>query len=226
MQRVFGCWFHRSELLTQATYEKLLEHATEILEQDQHGLKVVRLENGDILKIFRVKHLISSARIYSYARSFCRNAERLKLLGVPTVQVKNLYHFKESSNTVVVYQPLEGKTVKQLLNEKCLTESLTEQLGQFIAHLHDTGIYFRALHIGNIVLTPAGDFGLIDISEMSIFPWRLGCRRRLRNFARFWRVFEDKFTFGYNGIHYLIKGYHASCNKVDVKLKEIEKRLL
>lgn len=226
MRRLFGGWFYSSELLTEDQYHHLLKSAKEILEQDQHGLKVVRLENGNVLKIFRVKQLISSARIYSYARSFCRNAERLKLLGVPTVQIKNLYHFKESSNTVVVYQPLEGKTVKQLLNEKCMDESLAEQLGQFIAHLHDTGIYFRGLHIGNIVLTPAGDFGLIDISEMSIFPWRLGCRRRLRNFARFWRVFEDKYTFGYSGIHYLIKGYHASCKKVDVKLKEIEKRLL
>ncbi|HSH72223.1 MAG TPA: toluene tolerance protein [Methylophilaceae bacterium] len=226
MQRVFGCWFRHSELITADAYKQLLQSSTEILEQDQHGIKVVRLSNGDILKTFRVKHLISSARFFSYARSFCRNAERLKILAVPTVQIKHLYHFKESTNTVVIYQPLVGETVKHLLDKKMLTEELAEKLGKFIADLHDSGVYFRGLHLGNIVLTPTGDFGLIDISEMSIFPWRLGCRRRLRNFARFWRAFEDKFSFGYSGIHALIKGYHASCNKVDMKLKEIEKRLL
>jgi len=226
MRRVFGCWFQHSELLAEDAYQRLIKSAPVILEQDQHGIKVVLLESGDILKTFRVKHLLSSARFFSYARSFCRNAKRLKMLGIPTVEIKNLYHFKASTKSVVVYRPLEGETVKNLLNQELLTDDLAEKLGKFIADIHDSGIYFRGLHLGNIVLTPEGDFGLIDISEMTIFPWRLGCRRRLRNFARFWRTFEDKFMFGYAGIHALIKGYHASCSTVDIKLKEIEKRLL
>ena len=226
MQQVYGCWRWRSELLTVDGYRALLKTAGKILERNEEGVKVARLENGDILKVFRVKHLISSAHIFSYGRSFCRNSQRLAAMNIPTVQVKHLYHLQGSSSSAVIYKPLEGETVMELLRSQRLNEVLSERLGGFIAHLHDSGVYFRGLHMGNIVLTPSGDFGLIDISEMTIFPWRLSCHRRLRNFARFWRTLEDKFTFGYSGIHALIRGYHASCRKIDMKLKEIEKTLM
>jgi len=147
-------------------------------------------------------------------------------MNIPTVQVKNLYHLQGSSSSVVVYKPLEGDTVMELLRSQRLTEALSEKLGGFIAHLHDSGVYFRGLHMGNIVLTPSGEFGLIDISEMTIFPWKLSCHRRLRNFARFWRATEDKFTFGYVRIQALLKGYCASCKKNNLKLKQIEKSFI
>ena len=45
----------------------------------------------------------------------------------------------------------------ELLRSRPLTEELLEKLGGFIAYLHDWGVYFRGLHMGNIVLTPSGD---------------------------------------------------------------------
>lgn len=60
-------------------------------------------------------------------------------------------------------------------------------LGIFISKLHNLGIYFRSLHFGNIVQTPEGELGLIDIADMSIFPQALGLGRRLRNFRHIHR---------------------------------------
>ena len=91
-------FYSPSRLLTDDDYKVMSTDAT-VLEQDERGIKVLLLANGDILKIFRVKRVISGTNIYSYARRFCRNAKRLSALDIPTVRIKSLYHFKASKNT-------------------------------------------------------------------------------------------------------------------------------
>lgn len=211
MSMGFSFFVRRSCLLSAYEFEAMRATA-EVLEQDAHGLKVLRLQNGDILKLFRVKRTISSARLYSYARRFCRNAERLARLGIPTVQVRTLYHFADSRHTAVRYQPLQGITLRELSREGGLDEHFLARLGTFVATLHQQGIYFRSLHFGNIVLTPEDGLGLIDVADMSIFPWPLSCGRRLRNFRHMRRLPEDMDRLRGPGWQTLLKNYvrHAS----------------
>jgi tRNA A-37 threonylcarbamoyl transferase component Bud32 len=218
--------FQKSEPLTQAALNELLVNADTVFEQDQYGIKVAKLANGDFIKIFRIKNLISVARIYSYAKMFCRNAGRIAELGIPTVKVKQLYHIENSNKSAVIYAPLVGETILEILHSKRINTILCRDLGVFMANLHEKGIYFRGLHLGNIVLTPDNKLGLIDVADMTIFPWPLDCRRRLKNFSRFWRDFENKFMFGYESIQALIEGYHSNCKKVSVKLADIQKRMM
>lgn len=208
----------QSQLLSEEEFQLMLGSA-EVLEQDAHGLKVLKLASGDILKIFRIKHLFSSARIYSYARRFCRNAERLKKLGIPTVIIKKLYHFPDSTNSAVLYEPLQGNTLRALLLAQQLDELILCELGTFIARLHKSGVYFRSLHFGNIVWTPDKQLGLIDIADISIFPWALGCRRRARNFHHVRRIGEDLKSLGAQGWDtvmacYLAHSASAGCAKM------------
>lgn len=198
--------YQKSQELDEAQFRQWCATA-EILEQDAHGLKVLRLENGDILKIFRVKRLFSSARLYSYARRFCRNAARLASLGIPTVSIRQLYHIADTNNSAVLYAPLQGSTLRELARSGSVDKALLSRLGIFVAILHKKGIYFRSLHLGNIVLTPHGQFGLIDIADMSIFPWRLGCGRRLRNFRHMRRLHQDNALLGGPGWEEMLNSY-------------------
>ena len=79
-------FYYPSRLLSDAEFQLMCAGAR-ISEQDEHGIKVMRLANGYKLKIFRVKKFFSGANIYSYARRFCRNAKRLSALGVTTVSI-------------------------------------------------------------------------------------------------------------------------------------------
>jgi tRNA A-37 threonylcarbamoyl transferase component Bud32 len=216
----------KSQLLTQEALDAWLVAAEKVYEEDQHGVKVAKLNSGDFIKIFRVKNIISITHFFSYARSFCRNAERLNKLGIPTIKVKQLYHIQHSNKSAVVYAPLQGQTIIEILRSKSINLALASELGVFIADLHQKGIYFRGLHLGNIVLTADNKIGLIDIADMTIFPWPLDRRRRLRNFSRFWRDFENKFEFGHDAIAALIEGYQSNCNKVNIKLADIQKRIM
>lgn len=179
-----------SYLLAPEHFAQLSQSAS-ILEQDERGIKVLQMENGNILKVFRVRHTFTLARVYSYARHFCRNADRLKRLGVPTVDVVQLFHFEESTDTAVLYRPLLGYTLRQLHISGLMDHALLESLGRFVAQLHGDGIYFRSLHFGNVVKTPEGQLGLIDIADLKIYRHSLTNWHRARNFRHLQRYPDD-----------------------------------
>lgn len=195
-----------SQLLTAPALLQMTVGA-KVLEQDQRGVKVYKLANGDILKIFRLRSRFSGARIYSYARRFCRNAARLQGLGVPTVSIKQLYHLQASTDTAVLYQPLAGQTLRDMAHSAAIPLELFDRLGEFIAQLHAHGVHFRSMHPGNIVLTPQGSLGLIDISDMSIYPWGLQCSTRLRSIKHFYRYPAEIHKLGAAGCVKLWKRY-------------------
>jgi hypothetical protein len=204
-----GKWIRPSKLLSAEALNSMLSGG-EVLEQDERGYKVIRLQTGDILKIFRVRRKISGARIYSHARRFMRNAERLQKLGVSTMVCKQLYHFNNSTDTAVLYAPLAGYTVKKLLDGHLLNQEMAMALGVYIARLHQLGVHFRSLHMGNIVVMPDGQYGLIDISDMSIYSWPLFCNTRARNFRHLCRYPDDIKRLGKLSWESLQEGYFAS----------------
>ncbi len=161
-----------------------------LIEADAHGDKVLRLANGNYLKLFRVKRFFSSARIFSYTQRFIRNARLLAARGVRTVVVVTAYNIPALRRSAVCYQPLAGNTLRSIA--ATLDASAIEQLGAFVRELHDKGIYFRSLHLGNIVLTPDNQLGLIDISDLQVSSRPLHQRRRIRNFRHLLRVAGDR----------------------------------
>lgn len=196
--------------LNEAEFARLSQGA-EVLEQDAHGLKVLRLTDGDMLKLFRVKRRWSSARFSPYSKRFCRNALRLARLGVPTVSVKAWYQLPQPGMTAVLYSPLPGRTLRQVAGSAMLDGALLDKLGAFVASLHRKGIYFRSLHLGNIVLTPADELGLIDIADLGIRPWRLLCGQRLRNFRHLCRIETDQALLGRAGWEAFARAYLAAA---------------
>ncbi len=201
----------KSQLMTQAELAKL-QASGKTLEQDERGIKVTLLPDGNMLKVFRLRGWFSSSLIYSNARSFCRNAQRLHERNIPTVKIIQLIHFNGSTNTAVLYQPLLGDTLSALVKNNKLTVHHCEALGVFIAKLHQLGIHFKSLHFGNIVLSLQGDFGLIDIADMRIFPWALNISTRLRGFKRLLRYQQDIKLLGADNLAMMINAYVDAAN--------------
>lgn len=158
-----------------------------VLEKDPYGEKVLRLRDGSILKLFRRKRLISSAVLYPYAKRFANNAMTLARMGIPVPEVIAVYRISGMKRDAVHYRPLPGKTLRELEKDGLSPEQLGDlrnELTQLIVQLHDKGIYFRSLHIGNVVRTPEGRLGLIDFSDLRVHPWPLGRYFRARNMRR------------------------------------------
>jgi tRNA A-37 threonylcarbamoyl transferase component Bud32 len=167
---------------------------SEMVEQDAFGPKVLRCKNGEYIKIFRIKHKISLARLRNPAARFCRNAEKLRSLGIDTLTPLALYRIPHLDRWAVHYAPLAGDTLRGLLKHFSLPEKTIGELGRYIAHLHDKGVYFRSLHPGNIVLQPDGKLGLIDVLDCRFrcFGRPLNEAQRERNFRHFFRYEDGK----------------------------------
>jgi hypothetical protein len=220
MSNWFSRLFLKSAVLSYEQLEQMCMNG-QVLEQDERGVKVIRLSSGDILKLFRVKRVISGANLYSYARRFCRNAERLHELGIPTVNIKQLYNL-DDNQAAVLYQPIEGATVRQIANNAQFDLTLAASMGMFLSELHQKGIHFHSLHTGNIVVTPSGSLGLIDISDLTIYPWALFCHTRARSFKRLCRYPEDIQKLGLVFWQTLQQHYFQSSHlskRCEVKIK-------
>lgn len=199
--------------MAQETFAELCR-TSEVIEQDRHGIKVLMLGNGNIFKVFRVKRFLSSAQIYSYARRFCDNAERLQAMGIPTMEILQLYHLTGTNKSAVEYRPLQGHLFRQLAQDQKLDVEIMRKLGRFIAKLHSLGVYFRSLHQGNIVLTPEGDFGLIDIADMRFYSRPLPGNRRISNFRHFAHRSVDELRLIPQSFLAVLLEEYASCSGI------------
>jgi hypothetical protein len=166
--------------------------ARSFAERDRFGEKVLALSDGSYLKLFRRKRLISSAAWYPYAQRFADNALALAERRIPCPVVIGVCRVPGIRREAVRYRPLEGRTLRQMIGAGADAPDLRARLGTFVAGLHAAGIYFRSLHLGNIVLTPEGAFGLIDIADLRAGNRPLPAHRRRRNLQHLLRDAQDR----------------------------------
>jgi hypothetical protein len=158
-----------------------------VLEADGFGDKVLRLVDGTMLKLFRRKRLLSSAAWCPYAQRFADNAAALQKHGIAVPEIIDVLRIPSIARDAVHYHPLPGRTLRELRSQGLDADTeqfLREAFTRFVIRLHDHGVYFRSLHMGNVVWMPDQRFGLIDISDARIHWHRLTKHQRARNLRR------------------------------------------
>lgn len=182
--------------LNREAFAKLTE-AAKVLEQDSFGPKVYQLADGNILKLFRRKRLLSSALLKPHSLRFWNNAKTLQTLGIATLEPFALFRLSDPAWTAVCYTPLPGITLSHLLRENPAEwTQLIAPLARFIKKLHAHGIYFRSLHLGNIIRGADEQFGLIDIADLQHRRRPLSkrlIRRNREHFEKYLR--KEDFSF-------------------------------
>lgn len=179
------------QTLSNDEYLALRADAT-VIEYDLHGEKVLQLADGNYLKLFRRKRLMSSTAWYPYAQRFADNALILKAHAIPCPAVAATYRIPAIKRDAVLYAPLEGKSLRQIIRGGDDAPGLRTVLGRFVARLHAAGIYFRSLHLGNIVLSSPGKLGLIDIADLRTRNSPLSPYLRRRNMQQLYRDPDDQ----------------------------------
>lgn len=76
----------------------------------------------------------------------------------------------------VVYERLDGSSLRDLEGAFDLGE-----LAEFVVALHARGVYFRGLHLGNVIARDDGAFGVVDVQDVRLRRRPLGLRMRERN---------------------------------------------
>lgn len=182
---------HKSE----AELKELLQNAKILEHMNKKGkLKVAELPDGRILKLFRKRGFTFTSNIRKpYCLTFKENAERLIQMGIPSIVVEDVFYLPHLENYAVLYPLLPGTSLRNILQaaKPEARKELLERIAVFVAQLHEKGIYFRSLHLGNVLITESGAFGLIDVTDIDFHERALKISERRRNFEHITRYQKD-----------------------------------
>ena len=110
----------------------------------------------------------------------------------------------------MVYKYIPGCTVRDL-QRKDITKDLVTNLGKFIAEFHQKGVYFRAMHLGNIIYYNK-TFALIDVAIIHFYPWPLFILTRALAFRRLIKYKKDIAHFKQSNLELLLSRYRLESN--------------
>jgi len=186
---------------------------SDVLSADRNGVKVLRADDGTMLKIFRRKRRLSSALFSPYALRFADASRALEGRGISTVETLRVVALDEPGCTGVIYRYLEGTPLRDALEtaDDCERTALMETLHDFVARLHDNGVYFRALHFANVLVESNGGFALIDVSEARVLPGPLSPSLRARNFKPLIAYATDVRSLEHFGFARFVQGYLSNA---------------
>lgn len=152
---------------------------------------VVIHPDGTITKLWlRKKRLFSSYRFRSYAQRFVDNAAVLASKNIKVPEILDHAVVEGGHISVVIYRALPGNSIRDLLKTSPERVDIPA-LSRYILMLHEKGIFFRSIHLGNIILLPDSSYGLIDITDVRYYKKPVPLRRRAINLATPMRYIED-----------------------------------
>lgn len=189
---------------------------TDILAQSQvlfsgkRGPRLLATQDDHIIKLFPQRKWLSSNRLRPYAKRFVHNASRLAQLGIASIQTKRFGKILGTTTHFVEYQKIPGQDIREQLQNGAAI-SLLNEIAQFVGKLHQQGVFFRGIHLGNILQQSDGRFALIDITNMSFKSKALPLRYRQRNLLHLLRYQEDKAIFDAYGIMRFLAYYFQSA---------------
>lgn len=209
--------------LSREQLEQAVERS-EVVEQDSHGIKVLRLQDGRYLKYFRRKRYFNRELISPAAVRFARHARQIERLRIPTLEVESLHRIIGEPHTVAVYRPMPGETLRDLLARGEVDTQGMYRVGVFLARLHRQGVFFRSVHPGNIVIDGLR-IGLIDLLDMKVRPWSMSRWARRRNWVHFLRCAEDRPHLTPQLIDALLFGYRDAADLPMHEIGQVAQRI-
>lgn len=173
--------------VSQAEFERLIEGA-KVLERQQGGLSALKTPDDRLIKIWQRRGGLSSDRLRPYSKRFADNCRRLNERGIPAPVIQKRFRIHETGEHVLIYPLLPGQSLAELAAKDALP---VEQLAAFYAQLHERGVLFRSIHLGNILQLNDDRMGLIDVTDCWFFSRSLGPRFRAQNIGYAWSYHSD-----------------------------------
>lgn len=205
----------KTQVLNAQEFTALWQKSKIVSQHGVYGPKVFVTPEGDYVKVFNPKKGVTKRRWFPKHLAFIRNIERLKRFDIETVHLKLIYYLSDTKSYAVRYAPLPGQDVRALVengNEKVMPDFI-----DFLVNLHQKGIYFRGLHLGNVLKLPNGKFGLIDTADLYFKRAPLNIIHRVRNLAHMIKTKPDTPFFTSYGIERFLNEYSTAAKIFDIR---------
>ena len=210
----------KPEHMSPETFERLCLDGTII---ETKGLRPAVIEHVQsdgrsiMTKFWYTRSALSSDRVRPYAWRFIAASKELERRGIRAPQVFSCGVLVAQPKTRWVrYEKLSG-TPLRVISQRDPHEVDSYRLARFIQTLHDTGIYFRALNLGNILICDDNGYGLIDVADTR-FSASLSRRLRIRNLGSFCAQPGDSAYLHDGPAHAIVTAY---CEAVGLDAIEV-----
>lgn len=205
------------KVITQQDLDALCQNGKAI--DNKGGYPAVVIHPDDtITKIWaRKKKLLSSATLRPYSQRFVHNAAELHKRGIVVPEILHHAAVENSHVKVVTYRTLPGQSIRELLEETPESVNIN-QLCEYIHQLHQHGILFRGMHLGNIIQRRDDlGYGLIDFTDVKFYSKPVPLLRRAANLATPIRYREDIERIQSAGLPDLLESYLSLLQLSDVE---------
>jgi len=210
-------------VLLDSQLEEILASA-QILYGDKSKPQLIVDASGMAYKFFHPpKKLISSKTFRPPAKRFIKNALELNKRGINAPIVEETLRGEHSKCLILKYAKLDGIDYREKISIG--HPAPLDSLPSICADLHRKGVYFRAIHLGNILHQPNGQYALIDISDCQLSRGTLGAYKRARNIAHLITYSKDKTAFNQYSTPQFIEDYLCASGLHPLK-QILFKRLL
>ncbi|HEX2548339.1 MAG TPA: hypothetical protein VHM20_00820 [Gammaproteobacteria bacterium] len=200
------------EIISKNTFNSLI-HAmdTKLLKTTYQRPKLLENSNGKMIKVFYPKNKkFSSNRRKPYALRFCQNADLLRQKGIQTPTIESLQYCQDYNTYILSYAKIPGENARVLAGQN--SQTMIPLVAQYIASLHQKGIFFRSLHLENLLFDNNKGFSLIDIVDVKLNRGPLNIFLRYRNLKHMLTISDDRQFWIDYGIHHFMKFYFdATC---------------
>jgi tRNA A-37 threonylcarbamoyl transferase component Bud32 len=182
--------------------------------------KVYEKDDDTIIKLFYPKQrLLSSDRIKPRAIRFYKNVKSLHSHGYDVPKVNKIQFCPELKMYAIYYNKIQGNDVRTLVKHGNL--NIINHVAELLADLHKNGIFFRSIHLENLLLKPDGKIALLDLTDVKFKPRALTLSFRYRNIKHLLQEPNDKDLWQAFGINNFLDAYFKFAN-----LSKISRTLL
>lgn len=174
---------------------------------------------GEIVKSIYQRKLISRSTLLPQAKRFANNSDKLRRIGILAPEVSKTMFCSEVPVHMVVYPRIPGEDLRTICMQGDL--DILVEFAEYLAHLHAMGVYFRAIHLGNILKVDGHGMGLVDIADLKIKRGPLPVFTRARNIAHLFGIDDDQSFFLEFGVSRFLDVYSRFA-----ALSGLQRRLL
>jgi tRNA A-37 threonylcarbamoyl transferase component Bud32 len=186
--------------------------------------KLLEAPDGRMIKIFYPrKKKISSNQFKPYALRFCQNSEKLTALGFIAPKIDEIKYCPELNIYILAYQKIPGENTRILTQQN--SSVFLRDIAKFVARLHQQGVFFRGIHLENLLYHPAMHFVLLDIVDVKINKTALNIFVRYRNLKHLFKTEDDK-EFWSKGNKLMFLTEYFTNSKISNFSKKILSKLL
>ncbi len=205
------------EILSPDAFKALIDDKNAmVLSTSPQGPKVLQKQNRDIVKLFYRTKWLSSDTWFPKALRFNYNSQRLRTAGFLAPEIKKIFYYPGSKAHILIYNCIPGKDFRELTQHSV---QYLEKLPPFLALLHEKGIFYRGIHLGNLILSLYQTIALIDITDVKSQDTPLTLQQRAKNLAHLMHYRLDNRLFQQYGYRHFLQEYaeHAALNAKSLK---------